>query len=66
MTMRDDPASLDDREDTAPVNTNRAAAIDWAFRGLIVGLSVLWLVTLGVSAARGVDTAALVAQWTVL
>lgn len=66
MTMRDDPVSVDDRDDTAPVNTERAVAIDWAFRGLIVGLSVLWLVTLGVSAARGVDTATLIAQWTVL
>jgi hypothetical protein len=59
MTMRDETVSLETNESEAARDARRAAAIDWAFRGLIVGLSVLWLVTLGVTAARGVDTASL-------
>lgn len=59
MTIRNETVSLETTETQAARDAQRAAAIDWAFRGLIVGLSVLWLVTLGVSAARGVDTAAL-------
>ena len=59
MTMRDETVSLETSEIALAHDAQRAAAIDWAFRGLILGLSVLWLVMLGVSAARGVDTAAL-------
>lgn len=62
MTTRDETLSLEAREADVGQDARRAAAIDWAFRGLIVGLSVLWLVTMGVSAARGVDTAALAAS----
>ncbi len=62
MTMREETASLEGREADVGPDARRAAVIDWAFRGLIVGLSVLWLVTMGVSAARGVDTASLAAS----